>query len=171
MTAASLTTDRLILSPPGAEDVDAMLAFFAAPRSEFYGGPLSAGAAWEKFAAYVGQWTLTGYGLFAIRLKGGGETIGLAGPFHPSHFPEPEMCWLLASDEHEGRGYASEACRAILEYLFTDLGWTTAVSYIDMANVPSRALALRLGARLDPDAPAMIPNCQTYRHSAPEGAA
>ena len=169
MTAAPiLETERLRLCPPGAEDLDAMMAFFAAPRSKFYDGPLAEGPAWEKFAAYVGQWTLRGYGLFAMRLKSSGETIGMAGPFQPAHFPEPEMCWLLTAEEHGGKGYASEASRAVLNHLFNDLGWTTVVSFINPSNAPSQALARRLGARIDPDAPRVNPKCDTWRHMAGE---
>ncbi|MDU8927576.1 GNAT family N-acetyltransferase [Alisedimentitalea sp. MJ-SS2] len=161
-----LTTDRLILRAPGAADTYAMLGFLASDHAKFYGGPMNADAAWHKFSAYVGQWTLRGYGFFAITLRDSGNTIGMAGPHHPDHFPEPEMSWLLTSDEHESKGYASEACRAVLSHLFTDLGWTTCVSYVDRANTASRILAERLGATLDTDSPALISGCDTYRHTA-----
>ena len=142
----------------------AMLAFLASDRAEFYGGPMDPNAAWHKFSAYVGQWTLRGYGLFAVTRKEGGETIGMAGPHHPDHFPEPEMSWLLTDATHEGQGYASEACRAVLDHLFTDHGWTDVISYIDTANVTSRKLAERLGARLDANARSPIETCDAYRH-------
>lgn len=166
-----LETDRLLISPPGSEDLGAMISFFSEQRSEFFGGPLTEAEAWRAYAVYVGQWTLRGYGLFAVRLKDTGETVGMAGPYHPGHFREPEMSWLVTSAAYEGKGYAAEASRAVLDHLFADLGWTTTVSFINYANHPSQALALRLCAVLDPDTPAQVDNCRTYRHMAPGAAA
>jgi RimJ/RimL family protein N-acetyltransferase len=168
--APVLRTERLILRRPGPEDVPAMLRFFASDRARFYDGPMDEGAGWRRFAAYVGQWTLRGYGLFAMVERRIGETIGLAGPFHPQEFAEPEMSWLLADAAHEGRGYAREGCAAVLAHLFETHRWPSVVSYIDRGNAPSRALAERLGARLDPDAAVPLPNCEAYRHRPRAGA-
>lgn len=169
MTAASLhkgglDTARLILRVPNASDVDAMVAFFGSDHARFYSGPMSVGDAWRKFAGYVGQWTLSGYGMFSIEHRDTGATIGMAGPFHPADFPEPEMSWLLTEPKYEGQGFASEACTAILTHLFDDLGWSQVVSYIDPDNHASRALALRLGAVEDPAAVVPLPGCVAYRH-------
>lgn len=169
MTSPILITERLTLRVPNGDDTEAMLKFFQQDRSRFYGGPKDKGTAWRDFAARTGQWQLLGYGMFAIVLMETGETIGLTGPVHPGDFPEPEMSWLLTEDRFEGKGYAREACEVVLAHLFTDLGWPSVVSYIDRANAASRALALRLGATLDPASPAPIGNCDTYRHW-PKGA-
>lgn len=169
-TLPTLETERLILRVPGADETSAMLAFLGSERATFYGGPMSEGDAWKKYAIYVGQWALRGYGMFAVTLKDTSEPIGMAGPYHPADFPEPEMSWLLTSAEHEGQGYASEACRAVLDHLFNTLRWPSVISYIDTANAASRALALRLGAKLDTQAQSPIPGCEAYRHF-PEGSA
>ena len=159
-----LTTDRLSIRAPGAADLPAMLAFLGSDRASFYGGPMDADAAWHKYSAYVGQWTLRGYGMFAITLRDSGETIGMAGPHHPDHFAEPEMSWLVTDAAHEGKGYASEACRAVLAHLFDDLGWTTTISYIHRDNAASRKLAERLGATRDSGHKAPFAQCDSYRH-------
>ena len=132
-----LDTDRLILRPPAAQDTGPILAFLGTPRAEFYGGPMNANDAWKKLAIYAGQWLLRGYGMFTLTRRDTGETIGMAGPYHPQDFPEPELSWLLTDPAQEGHGYASEACAAILTHLFTDLGWAHVVSYIDRANTAS----------------------------------
>jgi RimJ/RimL family protein N-acetyltransferase len=56
-------------------------------------------------------------------------------------------------------------------HAFRDLGWTTAVSYIDPDNARSIALAERLGAVRDRGArqPVFDKPCLVYRHS-PEAA-
>lgn len=159
-----LETDRLIIRAPGAPDTGAMMSFLGSEHGKFYGGPLDATQAWEKFSAYVGQWVLRGYGMYCVVLKATGETVGMAGPYHPDNFPEPEMSWLLTDARFEGHGYAVEACRAVLNHVFAAFGWKSVVSFIDVGNTPSRKLALRLGAQLDPKTPAAFPNCETYRH-------
>jgi len=160
----SVETDRLILRAPGAADTGPMLSFLGSERAAFYGGPMAPSAAWEKFSSYVGQWMLRGYGLYSLALKDTNETIGMAGPYHPEHFPEPEMSWLLTEGRFEGKGYAREACNAVLTHLFTTFGWSSVVSYIDRDNIASRKLAERLGAKLDPTAQAAVPNCECLRH-------
>jgi len=159
-----LETDRLTLRLPGSSDTQAVLDFLRSERAAFYGGPMSEYDAWHKYSAYVGQWILCGYGMFSVVLKDTGETVGMAGPFHPSHFAEPEMSWLLTGERFEGRGYAAEACGAVLTHLFTTLGWKNVVSYIDISNEGSRKLAERLGARLESDPPCPVANCDSYRH-------
>lgn len=168
-TIPTLETDRLILRAPGADDEAAILDFLRSDRAEFYGGPMDLGTAWGKLASYAGQWMLRGYGMFAVVEKASGHTVGMAGPYHPAHFPEPEMSWLVTSAQHEGKGLAREACQAVLHHLFADLNWPYVVSYIDRDNTRSRALADRLGAQVAPDLPAPINNCDTYRHLPSEG--
>ena len=46
------------------------------------------------------------------------------------------------------RGYATEACRALIAYLEGELGVTTLVAEIDTRNLASIALVERLGFRL-----------------------
>ena len=164
MTAPVLTTERLTLRRPDARDAAAMIGFFADERSRFYAGPKNECDAWRDLAARVGHWELRGYGMFAIVERASGETVGLAGPWHPAGFAEPEMSWLLTDARHEGKGYAAEACQAVLAHVFAAHGWASLPSYIDTENAASRALALRLGARPDPASPSPLPGCDTYRH-------
>lgn len=167
-----LTTDRLILRKPGGRDTDTVLAFFQSDRAEYVGGPYTLGRAWRHFASEVGHWDLLGFGMWAITLKGDDRILGLAGPWCPADWPEPEIGWLVF-DGVEGKGIAFEAAQATLAHAFGTLGWTTAVSYIDHDNARSIALAKRLGAVLDPDAPQPKADydCLVFRHPTPGGAA
>ncbi|MDQ3511104.1 MAG: GNAT family N-acetyltransferase, partial [Pseudomonadota bacterium] len=45
-----------------------------------------------------------------------------------------------------GKGYASEAATATIEWAFEHLGWTEVVHSIHPDNHPSQALAQRLGS-------------------------
>lgn len=164
MSSIVLTTDRLTLRRPAAEDAPAMIGFFADDRSRFYGGPKTEEQAWRDFAARVGHWELRGFGMFAVVERARGETVGLAGPWQPAGFAEPEMSWLITGAAHEGRGFATEACAAVLDHVFFAHGWASLPSYIDRDNLASKALAQRLGARPDPDSASPIPGCETWRH-------
>lgn len=148
-----LTTERLTLRKPGAQDVAAFAAYYETERSKWNGGPLPYGRAWRALATHIGAWEMNGFGMFILCLKGSDEAIGFAGPWVPGDWPEKEIGWSLFSPEHEGKGFALEAARATLAHAYGPLGWETAVSYIAEANERSRALAERLGAVLDPKAP------------------
>ncbi|WP_299083592.1 GNAT family N-acetyltransferase [uncultured Ruegeria sp.] len=172
MTSAAnpqLETERLILRGPSPDDVAPMFEFFKSDHSLFYGGPMTEAEAWRKLTLYAGQWTLCGYGLFSIYRKADMAMVGMAGPYHPINFPEPEMSWLVVGPEFEGQGLAREACQTVLSHLFEELDWTSVVSYIDTGNIRSQKLAERLGASLDQNAVVPLENCIAYRHRPQSG--
>jgi RimJ/RimL family protein N-acetyltransferase len=175
MTAVTLTntpvleTDRLTLRAPGPQDWPAFRAFIASPRSSFVRTEeLDDGKAWRAFCHIVGTWVARGYGSFVFTLKGDDTGLGLTGPWHPIDWPERELGWTVWSDAAEGKGIAFEAAAAARDHAFRDLGWHTAVSYINPVNTRSAALAQRLGASVDPTAafPGTGP-CLVYRHPSP----
>ena len=170
-SAPVLLTPRLRLRPHVVEDFDRFAEFYASQRSEYVGGPLSAGAAWRLFAAMVGQWALKGFGVWAIDIRDSGEHVGHVDLWAPADWPENELGWMLW-EGFEGHGYAHEAALRAREYAFETLGWSTVVSYIDPDNERSRRLAERLGASLDEKA-ATPPNrpCVVYRHPKPDRSA
>lgn len=165
-----LRTERLVLRGFDGRDVEGFAAFFATERSRFVGGPIGRDDAWKVLARVIGHWTLRGFGTFAITLKGAEDrAIGMAGPWFPEGWPEPEIGWMLWDPLLEGRGYAREAAEATRGWAYDTLGWTTAVSYISPENPRSLRLAERLGARPDPSV--ILPDadpCIAYRHPAPE---
>jgi RimJ/RimL family protein N-acetyltransferase len=63
---------------------------------------------------------------------------------------EAELAYALGR-AHWGRGYATEAGRAVLDYGFAELGLDRVVSSINSANDRSVALARRLGCRVVPN--------------------
>lgn len=141
-----LVTDRLILRPPECHDFDAWAtAMGDAAVSRFIGGPLSRGQAWRSLCVMAGSWTLYGYGNFSVLEKATGRWVGRAGPWHPDPWPGPEVGWVF-SKEVWGRGYATEAARAVVDWVVTDLGWSRMVHVIHPDNVASMAVARRLGS-------------------------
>lgn len=145
-----LETERLILRPPRAGDVDAWCAFFGSGRARFIGGgDDDLGRCWRAFATLVGHWSLRGCGPFVMQRRDTGAPIGSIGPWFPGDWPEREIGWTVWDEAAEGQGYAREAGLAVLDHIWRDLGWETAVSYIAHGNDRSVALAERLGAQLD----------------------
>lgn len=163
----TLHTQRLTLRPPAMDDVPAYLEVMASERAVHMGGPFSEEEAWLDFCAGVAGWHLRGYGMLSIAAKDGPAFLGVIFMHLEWGDPERELGWIL-TPEAEGNGYAFEAAVAARAYAFDTLGWTTAVSYIAPANARSVALAERLGAVLDPEAPqpAVETPCLVYRHSA-----
>jgi RimJ/RimL family protein N-acetyltransferase len=163
----TLLTPRLRLRAPALADFEAYAAFFASDRAVYEDGPLTREAAWAEFAIGAGGWVLRGFGSFSLEDRATGRYLGEAGIYQPSHYPEPEIGWILMA-EAEGKGLAHEAALAVRGWAYGALGLPTLVSYIDARNARSIRLAERLGAVLDPTAPSCGPGALVYRHPAPE---
>jgi len=143
-----LITERLRMRAPSVEDLEAETAFFATERSEFVGGPLIRGQVWRMLATLVGHWLARGYGFWGVEDRESGEYYGHVGLWFPEGWPEPEIGWTVM-DNAEGKGIAFEAATAARRHAYDSLGWTTAISLINTANIRSQALAKRMGAFKD----------------------
>ncbi len=141
----TLETERLVLRGFVPGDVEAFAGFYASEASRFVGGPEDLVSTWKRIAAYAGCWALRGYGKFVVEEKQTGRPAGMAGPWFPEDWPEPELSWTFLP-EFQGRGYATEAAARSLAFAYDELGWTTAISAIAPGNHRSIRLAERLGA-------------------------
>lgn len=148
-----LHTARLVLRAPEAGDAGTVMDFLTGPRAATVGGPHDRRAAWRSVGHLIGHWVMRGYGMFIIVRRDTGAAIGMAGPWFPEGWPERELGWSIFTDAAEGQGFATEAASAARDFIFRDLGWDTVVSYVTPGNERSAAVARRLGAVLDPDAP------------------
>lgn len=167
-----LTTPRLTLRAPRADDFEVFAPFVMSDRARFIGGGADKdrGHAWRVLAILVGHWALRGFGTFVLEDRETGQPLGSAGPWFPGDWPERELGWTLWTAGAEGRGLAAEAVRELRRHVYADLGWPTAVSYIDPLNARSRALARRVGCVLDATAPRpdRDPVLEVWRHPARE---
>jgi len=146
MLGPTLETERLILRPTAAEDLDGWAALMGDEQSaRFIGGVQSRPEAWRGMAATAGSWALQGFGMFSVIERGTGAWIGRIGPWRPLGWPGDEIGWGLLRSAW-GRGYAAEAASASMDWAFDTLGWRDVIHVIDSANAPSRALAQRLGS-------------------------
>jgi RimJ/RimL family protein N-acetyltransferase len=163
----TLVTPRLLLRAPAPSDFEPYAAFFASDRAVYEDGPLTRIMAWAEFATGAGCWVLRGFGSFSLEDRVTGRYLGEAGVYQPSHYPEPEIGWILMA-EAEGKGLAYEAALAVRAWAYGTRGLPTLVSYIDARNSRSIRLAERLGAVRDPGAPSCDPGALVWRHPAPD---
>jgi RimJ/RimL family protein N-acetyltransferase len=75
-----------------------------------------------------------------------GAFVGRIGPWFPEGWPGLEVGWSLISD-YWGRGYATEAAMASIDFAFRELGQEQVISLILPENTASVAVAIRCGER------------------------
>lgn len=142
----TLRTDRLILRPPSAEDFEGWAALMAdADHVRYIGGAQPRSVAWRGLLTMIGSWAACGFGMFSVIEASSGRWLGRVGPWSPEGWPGTEVGWTLVR-EATGKGYAREAAVATIDWAFDTLGWTDVIHTIDPDNVPSLALARRLGS-------------------------
>lgn len=146
----NFNTSRLILKPIQLGDADQVLAYRSDAETNQYQGwiPKTLQDV-EKFILKIspeidqpGTWFQ-----FVIILKETGNIVGDLGiHFLESESQQVKIGYTL-SREYQGQGYATEAVRCILDYLFHDLKKHRVTVTIDPCNVPSIKLVERLGFR------------------------
>jgi RimJ/RimL family protein N-acetyltransferase len=149
MPIPRLETERLTLREIRPEDFEpyaAMLADAEVARFLRGGKPMSRRDAWRALASNIGQWSLRGYGPWAVERKSDGAFIGRVGLIHPDPWPGLEVGWTLGQ-EYWGRGYATEAARVSLNYAFLTLPVDEVIATIHPGNIASQKVAAKLGER------------------------
>lgn len=149
-----LQTARLRLRAWRDSDIDPFAAMNADPRvMEHFPSVLSRQESADRLEKIRAKIAERGYGLWPVeRLDGGAfvGVVGLAVPEFQAHFtPCVEIGWRLVAS-HWGRGYATEAARAVLALGFRRYGLTEIVSMTTTANTRSWRVMEKLGMRRDP---------------------
>ncbi len=153
--APTLQTPRLLLRPWRDEDLAPFAAMNADPRvMEFFPKPLDRAESDAAVARIREHFARHGFGLWAVEVPGVAGFIGFVGlvmqRFEAHFTPCVEIGWRLAV-EHWGRGYATEAARAALDFGFANLDFDEIVSFTTPANVRSRAVMERIGMTRSPE--------------------
>lgn len=166
MTAAVLTTERLVLRQIGEDDLDLHMALLNTPAvMRHLGGVQLREIIAAKHLAARASFAAEGFGFMMMAERASGEIIGHCGLRRVAHplAPNPEdheIGWLVRQDRWR-RGYAHEAMRAVVEWAFVchDVHHLVAMTCED--NVGSRHLMAKLGMARRPDLdftdPAMPP--------------
>ncbi|WP_068109553.1 GNAT family N-acetyltransferase [Tropicimonas marinistellae] len=165
MRTPVLETDRLFLRRPTRADIGAILAQLRSGKPHVSTAPLSGERALAQTVPIVCHWDLCGLGLFAVLPKGCDEPVGLAGPWHATGWPEPELGWLFW-DTADADTLAPEALHAARDFAARGVGWREIISFVAPEDRRSAALARTIGAIADPfsdtDADALV-----FRHPVP----
>ena len=147
MLGPTLETERLILRPPEAADLDGWAEMMGdAEVARFLVGVQDRAAAWRGMATMTGAWVLNGFSMFSVIEKSTGDWVGRLGPWQPEGWPGTEVGWGLKRSAW-GKGYATEGAAAAIDWAFDALGWDEVIHSIDPANTASQNVAKRLGAR------------------------
>ena len=141
-----LETERLLLRVQQAGDFERYAEMLAHPSSLHIGGPLLRHEAWRRFLQMPGAWMVQGFAMFSVVEKSSGRWMGQAGPWCPDGWPGTEVGYSFHMDAR-GKGYATEACAAAMDYAFNILGWDEVIHSISPENTASQAVAQRLGSR------------------------
>jgi RimJ/RimL family protein N-acetyltransferase len=146
----TLTTERLVLRAFTEADVGPMHRLMQDPEVMRFVGDRSVPGApdsWRAVAGWIGHWALRGYGQWAVVERQTGEVIGRAGLINPEGWPGVEVGYLLGK-RWWGRGYATEAAQAALDWAFAERDFDRILSLIDPANAASIRVAERIGETL-----------------------
>ena len=156
MTLPTLTTERLVLRPLTPDDLDALAPLHA--EESFWRYPYRRGWSRAETAAFVertiARYDDHGVAVAAVVVRDTGELAGWAGlsvpTFLPEILPAVEVGWRFG-ERYRGRGLATEAGRAWIDYGFDVLHLDAIVSIYEPDNVASRAVMDRLGFTLERD--------------------
>lgn len=142
-----LETERLRLRGFRETDIDDFSTLNANPEFVAHigqGEPISATDSWNVMCWLIGHWHIRGYGFWVIEDKSTGEFLGRAGLWRPHEWPGVEIGWGL-TPKVWGRGYATEAAHAILEWGFNHILCDEIISVIHPDNEASKKVARRIG--------------------------
>ena len=146
----TLTTARLVLRPFVLGDLNELAPIHA--EESFWWYPLRSGMPREETEQFLqrvtGRYDSDGFGIEALIDRASGAMIGWAGlavpHFLPEILPAVEVGWRL-SEPWRGRGLATEAGAAALEFGFTAGGLQRIVSIYEPENVASGRVMAHLG--------------------------
>lgn len=146
----TLTTERLVLRPFVRSDLAELTVIHAEPSFWWYPlrGPMSEEDTRAFLDRVIGRYESDGFGVEAVVERASGTMIGWAGlavpHFLPEILPAVEVGWRL-TEAARGRGLATEAGAAAVDWGFRDGGLDRIVSIYEPENERSGKVMHRLG--------------------------
>lgn len=89
-----------------------------------------------------------GFGLYAVTLKNNNAAIGMCGLVQRNYLPHPDIGYAFLP-QYNGRGYAFEIAKAVLQYAFTELKKERILAITLPGNKNSVKLLLKLGMKCE----------------------
>jgi RimJ/RimL family protein N-acetyltransferase len=148
-----LVTERLVLRPLRTEDAEALYDMYCDPAvMRYMGGPYlgTLEELEERLEQRIAEHEADGFGLLGTELRETGELIGRCGHlrWNIEGCIETEVGYLFAH-AHWGKGYATEAARALIGDAFKRLSASRVISLIHPENVASQRVAEHNGLHFD----------------------
>jgi RimJ/RimL family protein N-acetyltransferase len=140
----SIATERLRLRAAAKGDVEDLVRLHDDPLVAEYLGPRDREWYEWRIGASIEEWSERGYGFVVVEDAASGRFFGRTGLKYWPEFGETELGWVLRP-EARGRGYATEAGQALLDWGFEGFGFPYVTAMIRPGNNASVAVAERLG--------------------------
>lgn len=143
----TVDTDRLCLRQFSSEDVDRLYSVIGAEGVlDYFPGNAtpSREMAARMIESILAHWDQHGFGLWALETGGTGAFLGRCGLQYLPETDEIEVDFVL-DPAVWGRGYATEAARASLEYGFECLDADEIVGIVHPDNAASRRVLEKIG--------------------------
>ncbi|MEO1252117.1 MAG: GNAT family N-acetyltransferase [Pseudomonadota bacterium] len=148
----AIESERLILRGHRLTDFASIRDMWGDPEVTRYigGKPRPEEDAWIKFLRASGFWVHLGYGYWIVEEKEGGHIVGEIGfgdfkrAMRPLLTGNMEAGWAFAASAH-GKGYATEALRAALDWASRNFPDETIHCIIEKENAASLRVAEKCG--------------------------
>jgi RimJ/RimL family protein N-acetyltransferase len=148
-----IVTERLLLRPYQADDFEALYAIQSSDEVArwLYNDARDEGETRDLLARKIrgavfeaeGDWLSS-----AVTLRDGGELVGDVALQWVSELHRCEIGFSF-NPAHQGRGYATEAARALLPFAFETMRWHRLVGRTEVRNTGSTRVLEKLGMRLE----------------------
>jgi RimJ/RimL family protein N-acetyltransferase len=140
-------TSRLLIREITLEDVPRLYDIYGDESITRYMEPLFPN--FDKELEYTRNYIeniykFYGYGMWVIVEKASGLVVGRVGFEYKEGFDGLELGFMLGID-YQHKGYAYEACQAVLKYAMEELCQNNFCAYVDGDNMPSIRLLRKLG--------------------------
>lgn len=145
----TITTARLHLTPYAPAHTDALFAMNSDPQvMRYLGDPQTRDQTVEGIARVQARWKMLGYGWWTIFEKGSETIVGAACLQNLAHVENAplEIGWRLMT-AHQGKGYATEAGQAAVDFGFERVGVDYICAVASPENTASQNVMKRLGMR------------------------
>lgn len=143
-----LETDRCLVREITLDDLDVLFELYETTEINEFTEPLYEYEEEKEFQrAYIeNMYRFFGYGMWLVFSKETGKLIGRAGLEHREIHEQTELeLGYLIGSKYQGQGYATEVCKAILEYAKENTSFEQINCVVQKENMPSIHMAEKLG--------------------------
>ena len=155
----TLETERLVLRPLSADEVDSLHRISNEPNVRLHlwdNEQVSQATVKDLIAQSDRMLSEEKIGEFGVRMRGREDLLGFCGFVRLGGMEEPEL-WYELTHKAWGRGIATEAAQACVRYAFEEVGMERVIAGADAPNAASLRVTEKLGMKylgnINPSAP------------------